>query len=139
MSSRTAAPSSDPALALADRARVTSLASSAGRSPAPAPCGGVPPDSGGLLALDRGVGLAPAYKHRADAVTSPLGRLGGHVEPVDAHLRAGDRHSPEVLGQQAADGVDVVVVEGDVETVGELVDVQSRAHPQGSVGELLDE
>ena len=59
--------------------------------------------------------------------------------PCDPDLRPGDRHPAEMLGEQAADGVDVVVLELDAQPLGQLVDVQPGAHPQRAVRQLLDQ
>ena len=59
--------------------------------------------------------------------------------PCSQTCAPGDRHPAEVLGEQAADGVDVVVLELDVEALGQLVEVQPGADPQGAVGQLVDE
>ena len=56
----------------------------------------------------------------------PGGRLGREVQALADHLGAGDRHLAEVLGHQAADGVDVLVVDLDVEELAQLVDGEPR-------------
>src|SRR3954470_18177944 len=127
MSSRSAAPSAPRARARAARASVTSLASSAGR--APSGVAGI----GGLQRLVVRLGGDPAYEHRADPGPPALCALGGELDAVQPHLRPGDRDPAQVLGQQATDRVDVVVLELDVEALGELVEMQAGTDPQGAV------
>src|SRR5688500_15725884 len=151
MSSRTAAPDCVRPRAMADRARVTSLASSGSRSP-PAP--GPSPVTGirglsigsvgavGVTAADvafvvcrpmigeRRLVLDPADEQRADPVAPAPGALGGQLDALHPDLRARDRYPAELLGEQPADGVDVVVLQLDAQSLGELVDVQPGAHAQ---------
>ena len=44
-----------------------------------------------------------------------------------------DRHPADGLAEQAADGVDLVLLEVDVEQLGEVVDVHRRGHPERAV------
>src|SRR6186997_3649098 len=133
MSSRTAAPSTAWARARADRASVTSFASSAAGPPS-----GLA-DIGNLQRCPvRRVG-DPPYQHGADPVAAALRALGGQLDAVQPDLGAGDRHAPQVLGEQAADRVDVVVLQLDVQELGELVEVQPGADPERPVVELVDQ
>ncbi|OLT53998.1 hypothetical protein BJF88_00450 [Cellulosimicrobium sp. CUA-896] len=57
---------------------------------------------------------------------------------MDLGGRPRQRDLPERLGEQAAGGVHVVVVEGEVEQVAQLVDAQPGRHAQPPVAEVLD-
>ncbi len=65
-----------------------------------------------------------AMRWRRPAIRSAVRR-----SPATSHVRAGDRHPPDGLADQPADGVDLVLVEVDVEQLGEVVDVQRGARP----------
>ena len=56
----------------------------------------------------------------------PSKRSAVSTSPSTARARAGDRHPAERLGEQAADGVHVLVVELEAEQLAELVDVHAR-------------
>ena len=52
--------------------------------------------------------------------------------PATSQRRAEDRHPPDGLADEAADGVDLVLVDVDVEEVGEVVDVHRGRHPDAA-------
>src|SRR3954453_21227735 len=74
--------------------------------------------------VDHGVPRLGLYdgrdQHRADPVATALDLLGLEQPPVDLDRRAGDRDLAEVLGHQATDGVDLVVLEGTAEDLVEV-------------------
>ena len=75
---------------------------------------------------------------RREAVSAPGHPFGGEEQP--GHLGARPRlgHLADGLGQQPADGVDLVLVDADGEQVGEVVDGHSGRHPEPAVPERLD-
>src|ERR1700716_342069 len=75
------------------------------------------------------------YPHSASAV---LAALGEHSQALDVGLGSGQGDAAELLGEQAADGFDVVVVELDVEEFAEVLDRQAGADPDRAVVEVLD-
>src|SRR5690242_4964573 len=108
--SRIAAASAAPVRANVARARTTSLASSGDSSPVASVIRGL---------LGGGYG---ADQHRLDAVAAPGGLLGLEAQPVRLDRRAGDRDLAEVLGHQAEDRVDVLLLDVDAEELVEVVD-----------------
>ena len=68
----------------------------------------------------------------------PAEALGAEAQPVADDLGARDRDPPEVLGHQATDGLDVLVVDRDVEQLSEVVDREPRADPHAAAAQLLD-
>src|SRR5687768_11393747 len=130
--SRTAAPPAAWMRARDDRARVTSFSSS-----------GVTfmPRSFRRVSMQRGYRLDlvshPADVHASDAVAASDRRFRPQVQPGDLDRAPGDRHLAEVLRQQATHRVDVVVVDADLEQLGQVVDVETRAQPVRAVGQRL--
>src|SRR5690349_13916272 len=122
--SRTAAPSAAPVRARVARASVTSLASS-----------GL---SGSVIFLLLGSsGRHPGDPDRTDPV-APAGRaLRLEPQPERLDVRAADRHAAEVLGHEAADAVDLLVLDPEVEELAEVVDREPRGDAY-AVPELLD-
>ena len=60
-------------------------------------------------------------------MTSPGCLLGGDLQPLPDDDRSGDRDDGQFLGHEAADGLDVVIVDLEVEQLAQVVDWQPRA------------
>src|SRR6478735_4501265 len=123
--SRTAAPSAALVRARVARARVTSFLSSADSS---------------LIAVVFLVLLGGDARdeHGADAVAAAGGGLGLEAQAVRLDHRARDRDPAEVLGHQAADAVDVLLLDVEAEELVEVVDRVAGGHPDDAVVEGLD-
>ena len=65
----------------------------------------------------------------------PGGLLGLEAQPVRLDVRARDRDPAEVLGHQAADAVDVLLLDVEAEQLVEVVDRVARGHPHRAVVE----
>ena len=95
-----------------------------------------PPSGGRPGSGRRGAGGARSrWRSGGDARPSarPVSRRPA-TSPVDPGM--GTR--PIVLAEQAADGVDLLLLDGDTEQLGEVVDVHRGRHPGGAVRQLLD-
>ncbi|GMA20065.1 hypothetical protein GCM10025862_20860 [Arsenicicoccus piscis] len=68
----------------------------------------------------------------------PGGPLGREAVAENLGGRPDDRDPPESLGEQTAHGVDVLLVQVEVELVGEVVDVQGGRDPVAVLPQLLD-
>ena len=77
-------------------------------------------------------------QHGADLVAAAGGVLGGEAQAVRLDRGARDRDQPEVLGHQAADAVDVLLLDVEAEQLVEVVDRVARGDPGRAVVELLD-
>src|SRR4051794_20816455 len=84
----------------------------------------------------RSVGVGD--EHGPDAVVATLGLLGHEDQALDLDPGAGDGDLAQVLGHQAADGVDLVVVDLDAGDLVEVVDREAGGHALGSIVEGLD-
>ena len=71
--------------------------------------------------------VQPSHDHGGDPVASAGHLLGGERQPGHRRVRPGDRDPADRLGQQAADGVDLLLLDVDVEEVAEVVDAASSA------------
>src|SRR5687768_1371556 len=118
MSSITAAPSAADALARAPRARITSLASSS--EPAESELGASGIGDRFAILIGQLLGRRTTNEHRADAISPPLGGLGRQLQTFELHLCSGDGDATEVLGQETTDGVDVIILEVDLEASRQL-------------------
>src|SRR5690349_22265660 len=94
-----------------------------------------------LPGLERGLrvdeGLVALDEDRRDALAPALGALGLEDEPRDRHALAGQRKVPELLREQAAGAVDVLVLEVEAEELAELVDRQTGVHAVASFAQLF--
>ena len=137
--SRTAAPSGASVRARAERASVTSFASSAFSS---SMCRGLRPSCPlRFRRRDRcGRSGSRADHHGADAHPAPrvLAALGVQPQPGDLCLGARQRNPTQPLCEQSDDGLHVVVGEVDAEQIAEVVHAQPGRHPDGAVGEMFD-
>ena len=81
----------------------------------------------------RGVGLGRRRRRgarpRSRAGCAGPRAVGDQHEPVDLGARARDRHPAERLGEQAADGVDLLVLEVEAEQLADLLDVHAASAP----------
>ena len=64
---------------------------------------------------------------------------GDDRDAVDDGAGSDDGHPAERLGEQSADGVDLVVAEFEAEQVAEVLDVEARLDAEASVAEVLDQ
>ena len=79
--------------------------------------------------------LQRSHDDRGDAVAATGQLLGREGEAGDGRGRPDDRHPADGLGEQSADRVDVLLVDVDVEELGEVVDVMpagTRSEPSSS-------
>src|SRR5437660_9621695 len=85
-------------------------------------------------------GLAGADHDRGDPHPAPavLAALGKHAEALDLGFGAGQRNPAELLGEQAADGFHVMIVQLDVEQLAEVADRKPGADPDRAILEVLD-
>src|SRR6478735_11805482 len=113
--SRTAAPSAAPVRARVARARVTSFLSSA--------------DSSLIAVVFLVLGGDACDEHGADAVAAAGRSLGLEAQVVGLDHGARDRDPAQVLGHQAADAVDVLLLHVEAEELVEVVDRVARRHP----------
>src|SRR5215207_8763962 len=112
--SRTAAPCSAPVRARDARARVTSLASSAGSSML---------RTYRLATRDR---TQATHEHLADPVAPPRRSLGLEPQTADLDDAAADRDLAQMLRHESADRVDILVLDRDVEKILQIVDLKAR-------------
>ncbi len=73
-----------------------------------------------------------------DAVPATGHPLRGEAQPGHLARRPEDGHPPDRLRDEAADRVDLVLVEVHLEHLTEIVDVHRRRHPHPPVPEVLD-
>ena len=81
---------------------------------------------GGLVSVRLAPDQQAADPHPAAGV---LAALGAQAQAGDLGLGAGQRHAAQALGEQAADGVDVLDVELDPGGLLEVLDGQARGDP----------
>src|SRR5690606_28498353 len=82
--------------------------------------------------------LGATHHERRELLASTLDPLGLEVQPVDHRARARERDLAERLREQTTRGVDVVVVELELEQVAQLVEGQPCGDPERAAVERLD-
>src|SRR5690606_16951236 len=80
----------------------------------------------------------PAHQHRGEPFASAGRALRLEVEAEGGGGAAGDRHPPGGLGEQPANGVDVIVVDVEVEQLPHLGEARAGGHPVAAAAEVLD-
>src|SRR5262245_11520725 len=87
----------------------------------------------------RWLGLLVDARHDngADLVAPAGGALSSERQALDDGGSARDRYTAEVFGEQSSDGVDILVVELDIEQLSELLHWEPCRHPRRPVGEPL--
>src|ERR1700712_5688610 len=113
-------------------ASATVLLSTGSHQPGLAGLGGAPTlPVVGVVARHRGrVGVPHQQRHDPHPPAGVLAALGAQPQAPDLGLRARQRDPAETLGEEPADGVDVLAVELDAGGLLEVLDRQARGGPQ---------